>query len=274
MTFISHFKFRRMSLLLSLLLVFSLSLYAGGEQETEDFNYSGFTRLRIDSSIFDLEFIPQNTTQIVLLEAEIPSGYSLKHGVQGDRVVIQLQRPMFSLPRWGTAGARLRIGVPRSGVDITAKTSTGSIYAENLSGSFDFTTTTGKIELTDSRGTAVSRTTTGSHTIHTFEGSLDSQSTTGSINLVGFSGSITARSTTGFIRGSRIRLRDDSGFQTTTGSIEISLLNDVSQLGFDAQSSTGRIQIDGTSHGRGRVHIPGDGITISTQTTTGYQTFQ
>ncbi|WP_169313513.1 DUF4097 family beta strand repeat-containing protein [Spirochaeta africana] len=247
---------------------------AAGSSEAQEFSYAGYSELRIDASIFDLEFVPADAQVITLLESNIPSGFTVSHGRQGGRIVVQLQRQMLSLPGWGSGRARLRIAVPRNGVSITARTSTGSIHVQELSGSFELSTSSGEIQLTDSAGSATLRSSTGNQQARNFNGRLQARSTTGQIVLDGFSGRVQASTTTGGIRGSRVRLREDAEFQTTTGGVEITFLNDIEQLGFRLQTTTGTVQIGDRGFGRGEITAGGSGITVFGTTTTGRQTYR
>jgi hypothetical protein len=272
----------------TVLLAVSVVGFAVGQRESGDFRYDRVAGLEVDAGTFAVEVRASRGRHVAMEVENYPSDYTVYHSTSGSSVRVWVERdfPLFSRPHRGklvfTVPADIDLTIDNStgsvfasglgGGDVRIETSTGAVTAEELSSGAHLATTTGRIDLRRSAGDFTVRSTTGSISITDVEGDLDVDSTTGRIELVDVIGRLQLRTSTGRQVGTSVQLTDDSSFNSTTGSIEIDLVNDLDSLEFDLTSTTGSLRV-GTDRSQRRLFLGGTGLTVSGTTSTGSQHF-
>lgn len=290
----------------ALLLITATSLFAFGERESGEFGYTGVTTLEVEGETFAVELRATGGRRVEMRVENAPNGHTVYHSADDGTVRVWVERTfsIFSRPHRG----RLVFLVPTD-IDVSVDTSTGEVYATGLAGDAlaietstgsvlveEFTggakvrSTTGGIDIRRCEGDYRVRSTTGSIAITSVDGDLEVSSSTGSQRYEEVTGDIDARSTTGRIELSdtegRLRLRTSTGrqvgtdvlltgnssFDSTTGDIEMDLVNDVDALEFDLSSTTGSLRVGGDRSQR-ELFASGTGFTVTGSTSTGSQHF-
>lgn len=290
----------------AVLLTTASMLFAFGQRESGDFEHPGATALEIEAETFAVEIRATRGRHVEMEVENAPGSYTVYHSTDDGAVRVWVERTfsLFSRPHRG----RLVFLVPAD-IDLSVDTSTGEVYATGLVGDAisvetstgsilleEFTagatvrSTTGSIDIRRCAGTYSVRSTTGSIAITSVEGDLQVSSSTGSQRYEEIVGDIDARSTTGRIElsdtegrlrlrtstgrqvGTEVLLTGDSSFDSTTGSIEFDLVNDVDKLEFDLSSTTGSLRVGGDRSQR-ELFLSGTGFTVTGSTSTGSQHF-
>ncbi len=206
--------------------------------------------------------------------------YEILSDLDGDQLEIRVQSRRGA--RWGwnwNAQSKLELKIPAntelfidnssgdvyvdgiSGDRIRLNTSSGDIEASGISGELDVECTSGDIELRDIRANVAVATTSGDIDIQDVEGEISCLATSGDIQLESFvggteirttsgeikvkrgKGEMTFRSTSGNIDGYDLELTADLLVRASSGDIEIVLVNDISNLNFELESSSGDLDV-------------------------------
>ena len=167
---------------------------------------------------------------------------------------IRLQNTSGDIYASGLSSSRMRVG-----------STSGDIELDDISGPLEVSCTSGDIELTNHRGDLEARTTSGDLELSGLSGSLEVGATSGDIEVEQFEGDLWARTTSGEIdlrrgRGA-MRLKTTSGgiegygleltadmeVRASSGEVELQLVNDLSDLNFDLESSSGDLRVGSRS---------------------------
>jgi hypothetical protein len=154
--------------------------------------------------------------------------------------------------------------------DLVAGTSSGSIAITDVKGKTDVKSTSGSLRISQITGDLNYKSTSGSVTLNDITSAeIKGQSTSGSQRLSNVSGGINLRSSSGSINGSGVSLEKDSYFESTSGSITLTVLNDLEKLQFDAKTTSGGLRIGSVKSDR-RLELGGNaGSRVSLTATSG-----
>ena len=85
-------------------------------------------------------------------------------------------------------------------------------------------------------------------------------------------GKLDVETTSGSIRGESVSLDGDSFFESSSGSINIELDNDISSMSFDLKASSGGLRV-GSNRSDDRLIIKRGGIQITGRSSSGSQSY-
>ncbi|NPA36483.1 MAG: DUF4097 family beta strand repeat protein [Chlorobi bacterium] len=151
--------------------------------------------------------------------------------------------------------------------------SSGNQKIEGVKGNVKITSSSGSIHMNMINGNINARTASGSIMVEQANGNMIAMSSSGSIKLDNITGTINLITTSGSQRGSGIKLTGDSSFKSSSGSVNMELLNDIYELNFEIYSSSGDIYAKGTK----ATHklIKGNGpIKVYGKTSSGNQSYK
>ena len=282
---------RTILILILLVAVSATIIYSLGNGETYDESetYRGVEKVDIFGETVDVEIIGGSSNSIDLELIQIPESYTITHTKNGSTLNIRV----ISGTTWfsGNIDPRMELSVPDS-VDIDIENSTGDVIVENIEGkNFNIVTSTGDIQLNDIStninvksttgdmefdkidGDIKAKSSTGGQDYSNIFGDINAESSTGDKTLYDVKGKLDLTSSTGSITGKKVELTDDSNFRTSTGDINLDLINDMDDFSFDMTSSTGDIQIE-ESKGSGKLKFGNGSIKITAESSTGEQTIR
>ncbi len=121
-------------------------------------------------------------------------------------------------------------------------TTSGDLKAENIAGEIRAKTTSGNQQLYEIVGNVETDATSGDIRIKKVEGNIEATSTSGEINLENTKGILNLRSTSGDIEGREVLLTGNANFKSTSGAIDIRLKNNMQELTFDLEASSGNLK--------------------------------
>ncbi|MEX0770498.1 MAG: DUF4097 family beta strand repeat-containing protein [Balneolaceae bacterium] len=125
--------------------------------------------------------------------------------------------------------------------DLQLRTSGGSLTLESLAGKIAARTSGGSITVKDSRGEIDTRTSGGSIHVDRAEGNLDFRTSGGSIRLAEITGTVSARTSGGSINAKLMQVGESVDLSTSGGSITIDLPGD---MGYDLDLSGNRVRTE------------------------------
>ena len=292
--------------LFTMLLVITSSGFAAGTREDGDFSYDGINELDISGDTFDVRIQGTRSRTTSLEIRNYPDNYTVYHTRSGDslRVWVEREFSLFSRPHRGElilmVPGNVQLLVDNSTGDIAVRnvsgdtmdleTSTGDILVADSASSFRVDSATGEVQVTDCTGEIDIHTSTGDIYLERFtgevhatsstggqeyreiEGDLYSHSTTGDIEIDRLRGALNISSSTGSQTGRGIELTADSVFETSTGDIDIDLVQPVEELEFDLRSTTGSLRV-GREESQRRLFLGGRGFHVEGKSSTGSQYF-
>ncbi len=109
--------------------------------------------------------------------------------------------------------------------DLWVKYSSGDQRIRNVDGNIEGRSSSGRISLEE------------------IDGDIVAETSSGGIELDGFKGGLKLESTSGSLKGDDVELTANSYFKSSSGSIDIELVNDIESLNFDLQASSGSLRI-------------------------------
>lgn len=203
--------------------------------------------------------------------------YTIGYDRDGSLLKIWVESPNNN---WGYTRGQLKLRVP-SGIEVIVDNSSGDVFASDLSGrnirieassgslevedvSNDLLleTSSGSIELTgltngdlkiksssgsqrirNVKGNIESRSSSGRISLDNITGDIEAETSSGGIELDGFRGGLKLESTSGSLNGDEIELTSNSYFRSSSGSIDMELVNDIESLNFDLDASSGSLRV-------------------------------
>lgn len=156
--------------------------------------------------------------------------------------------------------------------DAKVKSTSGDIDVRGLQGNLSMRSTSGDQELVDLVGNLRTESTSGDIKVSRLIGSLDVSATSGDIELNEIEGSVSASTTSGNTEGERVFLTGDSRFKSTSGDIEISLKNDLEEIGFDLRATSGDLEV-GSIDGDDRLVLRRGKLQLTGISTSGDQSY-
>ncbi len=277
------------SFLLVLCLVAATSLSAQKILASEEFEAENIKSVTVKGAFCDVYVEPGDKVYFKgVIEGKGDEGdYEILSDLDGTDLEIRVDSRRNNWGwGWNELRTKLELRIP-SDVELTIDNSSGDIYIDDISpselnveassgdisiskvrGSLEVEATSGDLELRDITGDLLARTTSGDQEIKGIGGSIQTGATSGDIELEDFegdaeakttSGEITVRrgkgamsfrTTSGNIDGYDLELTDDLLLRASSGDIEIELINDLSQLNFDLESSSGDLEVGSRSSDR------------------------
>jgi lia operon protein LiaG len=194
-----------------------------------------------------------NNNTSAKLELKLPNGVDLLlTNSSGSVKVENLQNGDYEI---GASSGSLEIN--KIVGDLVANTSSGSIELGDVKGRTSVKSTSGSLRISQITGDLNYKSTSGSVAISNIASAeIKGQSTSGSQRLTNVSGGINLSSSSGSINGSGVSLERNSYFESTSGGINLTVLNDLEKLQFDAKTTSGGIKI-GTVKSDRRLELGG-----------------
>lgn len=174
--------------------------------------------------------------------------------------------------------------------DLLAKTISGSINVVDVKGAaelksvsgtasaqavvdkLNISTISGSLNIGEVYSDIAAKSTSGRIELKDVKGNITVSAVSGSIKLTSTIGSIKASSGSGSINGSEVMVTDNSNFKTTSGSIDIALLNTPKSLSYELSSVSGRLEANGIN-GKGELDITEGSVKITGNSVSGSMKF-
>ncbi len=174
------------------------------------------------------------------------------------------------------------------GEDHSIKTTSGDVFLENMEGSLSGRSTSGDIQIYHFDGDIHMSSTSGDQFYQDIDGDIETESTSGEIKIDGLKGDLIAQATSGDIQldefkgqfhiqttsggieGRSIYMLGDSKARATSGDIELIFVNDLEDIGFDLDASSGDLEV-GNFSSEDRLVIQRGEIVYQGYTTSGDQ---
>ena len=149
----------------------------------------------------------------------------------------------------------------------------GDVEVSDIIGPVKASSTSGDLELNKIEGRIEARSTSGNVDVANTQSQIMVQSTSGEIVLNSVTGQYSVRATSGDIEGSDVELNGDSEFKTSSGDIDIELVNDVESLSFDLQASSGSLYVNERKSDRS-IYIKRGGYWVKGISSSGSQRYE
>lgn len=176
-------------------------------------------------SMEDFEIVVDRRGNTIIAHSERKSGgWNLWGGNSGISVSFVVYTPRSVNLDARTSGGSM-VAENLEG-EIQMRTSGGSLTLESLAGKISGRTSGGSITVKDSRGEIDTRTSGGSIHVDRTEGILDFRTSGGGIQLTEIAGTVSARTSGGGITARLIQVTDSVDLRTSGGSITIDLPGD------------------------------------------------
>lgn len=218
-----------------------------------NFNVSQVASLDVSANNHRLEFIPTNGQEILVILNDSSRNSTLEAEINGETLNIVANQRSRSRINFGIRihqALCLEIHLPREVFDtLNASTRNGRVIVNDVKvGELAVSTTNGRVDLNNiySEQTTVSSR-NGQVSLTNVEGTVNVTANNGRINLTDISGNVEARSHNGAINFTNPTLSQDVNLRTNNGRILISLLEEPTDVVFEASTSNGRIRIFGES---------------------------
>lgn len=284
-------------------------IYAQSDFVEENFEMDGIKEIEVRGSFCDVS-VKGYTGQTLYFDGKISGSSGKNYSIEYDRDGSFLKIWVESLRNnWGFTRGQLNLKVPH-GIEVVVDNSSGDVYAADLSGrnikleasSGDIEandidndllleTSSGDIELTGLSGNLKSKSSSGDQRLRNVSGNIDGRSSSGRIDLQdikgdivaetssggieldGFKGGLKLESTSGSLNGDEIELTANSSFRSSSGSIDIELVNDIESLSFDLNASSGSLRIGDRRAEDRYIDRRGGGIEIKGVSSSGSQRY-
>ena len=179
-----------------------------------------------------------------------------------------------------------------SGGNTLIETSSGDIEISGANGNLEIEATSGDVEVDEINGNLAIETTSGDQEVRNIQSeSISLKSTSGDIEVSQFSGEMEARTTSGElvirrgrgvmsfrttsgnIEGYGLDLTGDLLVKATSGDIELEFVNELDQMNFDLQTSSGNLDVGSRSGERDMYIKRGPVFWVKGVTTSGNMDF-
>lgn len=138
---------------------------------------------------------------------------------------------------------------------------------ENVNGNIVSIASSGEIIVKHVKGNVSTKSSFGKQDYEDVEGDINSRASSGDIKINGSKGTLLLGTSFGSIIGKNVMLNSNSEFKTSSGDIRMGILNDMKDLSFDLQTSSGQLVIEKDNvknHsdkklvvGQGAIHVKG-----------------
>ncbi len=245
----------------------------------ENFELDGIKEVRVNGSFCDVTIDGYNGQSLTfdgVITGRSGKSYSIEYDRSGSYLKIWIETPISS---WGSVNCDLKLKVPKD-IDVTVDNSSGDVFISNLSGrSLEFEVSSGDLEVEDVNsdlslrsssgdidlrgligdleirsssgsiradrveGNIEGRSSSGRINLNDIEGDIVAETTSGGISLDGVKGGLELESTSGSLEGEEIEITANSYFESSSGSIDMELTNDLETLSFDLKASSGSLRV-------------------------------
>lgn len=123
------------------------------------------------------------------------------------------------------------------------KTTSGDLQVKRITGDLVMHSTSGDQQVRDITGSMSTRSSSGDMAIQRVRGDLKARASSGDIEFEEIRGAINVETTSGDITGRDITLTGDSEVNATSGDVSIRFTNDLEEIGFALQASSGDIEV-------------------------------
>jgi lia operon protein LiaG len=157
--------------------------------------------------------------------------------------------------------------------DVTSHTTSGAQQLEQVRGAVTCRSSSGSLELSDIEGDVDAQTTSGAVTVTRIKGrAVRIHSTSGRQRLESVSGALDLTCSSGEIAGEKITLSGDSSFHTTSGEINLELMNR-EDCSFTLRSASGSLAV-AEERARKKLIIPEGSIMVKATSASGSIRFE
>ncbi|OHD17473.1 MAG: hypothetical protein A2087_07055 [Spirochaetes bacterium GWD1_61_31] len=153
-------------------------------------------------------------------------------------------------------------------VPLDIQTSSGAISISGSQRDTVLKSASGAIKLERSQGDAVIEAISGAITVENVNGAIKADSTSGAIAVRGFQGRLYLTSVSGRISGSNLQLQGEGRFATTSGAIDLDVLNQAADCRCTAVSVTGAIELFG-NRGHNNMQLGSGSLRLELRTVSG-----
>lgn len=153
-------------------------------------------------------------------------------------------------------------------VPLELETSSGTITVNRSNTGKLVKSVSGAVSINQSKGDAVLLTISGRIQLDGVQGAVKATSSSGSLQVSNFEGRLYLTSVSGSISGTNTTIIGESNFETTSGSINLSLTNRARDVQYSASSVSGRIDIFDT-RGSSRLQGGSGNTRLSLKTVSG-----
>jgi DUF4097 and DUF4098 domain-containing protein YvlB len=120
----------------------------------------------------------------------------------------------------------------------------GNLRLDSITGNMDIVSSSGNMAIHNMTGSLVSACDFGKQTLENVNGNIKARTNSGSIVLDNTKGKLELNTSFGNITGKGVRLTESSSFDVSSGHLKIDLLNDMKELRFELQTSSGKITVN------------------------------
>ncbi|MCK4777189.1 MAG: DUF4097 family beta strand repeat protein [Actinomycetia bacterium] len=251
--------------------------------------YYNINTILIKGAMFDIDITGQETESVSGRIETSDADFILVPEQKGGTLQITFKKPLWKPPIFKVHDLVLkvphsvRIKIENTSGKVTVNriqtapvisTTSGDItISEITSGNgISLNTTSGDIKAGDINASINTRTTSGEHLYENIEGSIMAIATSGEMNINTHKGTLSLTSTSGRKTGKNITLTGDSIFKSTSGNIDMDLINPHAEFTFNLRATTGELQT-GDQKGKRELSTGSGKITITGMSTTGNQSY-
>jgi len=246
----------------------------------ESFEMDGITEVEIKGAFCDVKVEGYGSGATLYFDGAINGlsgkSYSIEFDRSGSMLQIWVESPRSN---WGSVDCNLNLKLAKttnvtvdnssgdvfvsdlSGKSLRFEASSGDLEIRNISADLRLETSSGDIELENLTGELQSRSSSGDQDLSKINGDIESYSSSGTIELQDIVGDIMAEtssggislddvkgglkleSTSGSLRGDDVELTADAYFKSSSGSIDMDLVNEIESLDFDLKASSGSLRV-------------------------------
>ena len=215
-----------------------------------------------------------------------PTGFSFSIGANAPRVELTVPRAAAVTIIAGSGdvvlgGLVAGLQVTTGSGDVTATdiqgetrvvVGSGDVDLQRVSGGLWVETSSGDVAASQVAGSVTTHSSSGDQEYRDVTGDIAADSSSGDLSLEAVAGIINLTSRSGDQRGRRVQLTGGSRFETRSGDIDLTFVNPLDSLAFDAEAGSGDVTI-GTSRGT-RLTLGNGPVQVVGRSRSGDQTYR
>jgi hypothetical protein len=241
-------------------------------------------KLTVDSGPVAVKISGRNTANVRMTESGIPAVYKVKYTEAGGVLRITVETSDSTTPNTSAdkppaakapaaVPGEIILTVPRYEF-IYAKATTGNIHVDNMSTEhLTLETAGGGIAVSGTNAVLVATSDTGSQDYRHIYGSITATSHSGAISVDHEVGLMHLTTESGTIKGTNILLQTTSSFMARSGTISVSLWNNLHGCKFQLSSESGSLRV-GQLKRSGTLDWGDGSVLITGKSTSGSLDFQ
>ena len=280
---------------------------ASASARFEGVSETGIRVLEVEASLLDVEVSGGSGSTLRGRGEDIPRNIVVKYKRRGDvlRVWVEKRFSPFSFGRNGrlyfdapedieldircssgdivirnidserlyAASSSGDISISSISSEITVKNSSGSVNLGMIDGDVLVESSSGNVELIDLTGAANATASSGNIRFSAIEGNIEASTSSGRIVLSATQGALDLRTTSGSIVGEDVLVSGDSVFESSSGNIDVDFSNQLNDLSFRLESSSGRLKV-GNLRGEKNLAAGEGAINITGESSSGNQSYR